>query len=397
MPAIFLFILLGLADCKPKLVIDLIRHGASSPARNSSFFPNITWPLSNELTSMGERQMCLLGRLRRHRYIENQRLLDEEYDLGSIYAHSTSTRRALMAAQAYFVCLYPSGLPKLNKVQLKHKYDLLVPPINFTVSKKTIDKLGSDALPFDLPIIPARSVDTSVDGLLLYNDCPYVIKKVNNYFESEPYRKLLADSETWKAVIKAYPAITTSHLYMGMNAYYLADFLIAAEFAGRSPAGIEDSTVAGLKTFCAKVLEAIFTSDEKTGKLAVHELVKEIVAFMDDALSGKEKPKYVLYSGHDVTLAMMLAALKKINPNVALESALEFASNILFELDENGTVKVELNGNNIYTGKYEEFKKKFAELGDVGGNKREGCEVKGLRRSDDYMALPGTIESEQIS
>jgi len=390
---ICLLIFISFIDCEVKLVIDIIREGASTPEYNLSLFPDITWSLSNELTAIGERQQCLLGRLRRHKYIEDTELLGKNYKPGSVYVRSTGARRTLMSAQAYLICFYPTGMPKLNKIQLKHKYDLLVPPINFTVNKEIIDQLDSDALPFGLPIIPIQNVDDSIEGLLLYNDCHYILKKVDDYFKSEQYKKLVEETEAFKALAQIHKDINANYLNDEMNAYSLAEFLIAADYAGKRPIDIESITIDGLKTFHTKVLEEIFTMDELIIKLATHDLIKEIISFTDGAISGKAKPKYILYSGHDVTLMMVLVALKKLKEDIVINKTLDFASNVLFELkDDNGLeVQVEFNGEIIYKEKYEEFKRKLLEL---GGDKA-GCEIKpGLRTSDDYMTLPGTIEDE---
>lgn len=399
---VFLVLLYSAVQSKVKLAVDVIRHGARAPLRNSSFFPDITWSTSGELTPIGERQECLLGRLRRHQYIEGSSLLSVNYDPTTIYVRSTGTRRTLMSAQAYLICLYPTGLSKLNKIQWGHKYDLLLPPINFTINKEIIDKLDYDAMPFGLPVIPIQSVEHSSEGLLLYNDCPYIKKKVGDYFETESYKNLVKESEVWKEIMKAYPSITIDYLLNGMNAYLLADFIICSDGDGRRPISIEESGIKKLKEYYAKAQEGIFTMDELMNKIGMQELSKEILKFMNEIVNGKGKTKYVLYSGHDVSLVVILVGLKKIGATVETSQPLDFASNILFELDETDNrtmrVNIQLNGKNIYNKEYETFRKDFEELGNIGMDKKKACEAKlGLRMDEHFIDLSWTAEDEDMS
>ena len=53
----------------------------------------------------------MLGKLNRERYIEQYKLLDEEYNPGQIYAQSSMVLRVLQSAYSEFLGLYP---PKIQ-------------------------------------------------------------------------------------------------------------------------------------------------------------------------------------------------------------------------------------------------------------------------------------------
>ena len=388
---IFLFLLFNLysVNCKVKLVIDLIRHGARAPVYDYPFFKNIKWPILEELTPVGERQECLLGRLRRHQYIENAELLNKNYDPTSIYVRSTNTRRTLMSAQAYLNCFYPSGLSKLNDVQMKHKYDLLKPPINFQINNSTIDKLENNATPNSLPIIPIQSVEYSTENLLISNDCEYTEKLERDYFESNLYKDTIRQSKTWRIIMQKYPSITMPFLLTKDNAYYLADYIICADTDGRRPSEITDEILNDLKDFYSKSQEGIFTMSLLRNKLEIAEFTKEVLKFMEERISKKGKVKYVLYSGHDVSLIVVLIGLSRINKEILSNKFLPFASNLLFELEETDgkwSVKILLNGQSIHSDNYESFKEQFKELGTLKESRETLCKIKKeLRQNQEIL------------
>ena len=100
----FIMIVTWRDNHRAALVIDLVHEDARAPLRSFNFFKDIKWRLNNLLTPISERQECLLGRLRRHQFIETDQVLNDTYNPTAIYVRSTNTRRALMSAQAYLVC-----------------------------------------------------------------------------------------------------------------------------------------------------------------------------------------------------------------------------------------------------------------------------------------------------
>ncbi len=385
-------VILCATQARVLLVIDVIRSGARAPASNSSFFPNITWELGEELTPVGERQECLLGRLRRQQYIETTApLLPSAYDPTAIYVRSTDRRRSLMSAQAYLIGLYPTGLPLLNGNQTAHAHDLLRPPVELSIGDDIIDDLKDNAMPFNLPVIPIHSTEYSAETLLQPNNCPYIDAQLAKYYSSSAYRRLITDTylSTWKSVVSAYPEITLEYLLTNTNAYALADFLVCAAGDGRRPAGLDAATVEELGRFLGSVQKAAITFSPLVAKLWLTHLVHEVLQYMNHTVQGAKKPRYVVYSAHSTTLTSLLAGMKQINNSIATEKQPTFASNLLFELEEGRagtelehTVAVYFNGELIHREPYESFGTKFSAVGELGMSREQACRtvpVAGLR------------------
>ncbi len=394
-----LFALEAASGAQVKLAIDMIRHGARAPSYNYSFFPNITWPLSEELTPVGERQQCLLGHLRRLQYVENSGLLPQRYDPTSIYVRSTDVRRTLMSAQAYLIGLYPTGLTPLNQNQMRHVYDLLKPPIDLEISDDIIDELKENAMPFGLPIIPIQSVNYSSEALLLSADCPFVDYMIVKYFDSQKYRDLIENTykNTWLEIIAAYPEITMNYLLTKNRAYLLADFIICAAKDGRKPYKIPDSTVGNLRRFVGDAQVGIFTMDPLMNKIGLEMFTDEVLTFMNRSVSGSGKLKYVLYSAHDISQVVLLLGLQKMNQSITIKEAPDFAANVLFELtagdDKQHYVTIYYNGNVIYSATFENFAEQFKKLGEIGKPREEACKVvTGLRVEWKSKNRAGIIE-----
>jgi len=377
------------ANCTIKLVIDMVRHGARAPTINSSFFPDINWDIPEELTPVGERQECLLGHLRRSQYIENNKVLPLSYDPTAIYARSTDTRRTLMSAQAYLIGLYPTGLPSLNANQMLHVYDRLKPPIDLEISNDIIKDLNEKPMPYSLPIIPIFSVNYSSEALLLSGDCPYIDYQITNYFKSSKYLELIQVKyrSAWQDIISLYPAITFDFLLRGVNAYLLADFIICAARDGRMPARLTWDHISKLRKFVGNAQTEIFSQDPIMNKIGLEKFTEEVLNYMAKTMAGNAKTKYVLYMAHDISLVVVMLGLQKINSSISMDSAAEFASNILFELDisqenpEKSTVTIFYNGNQILKDLYSNFVPQFKKLGVIGKPRVDACKVNlsGLR------------------
>ncbi len=373
---VFFLFATWLAVPKPVMVVDIIRHGARAATAASPFFPNITWSFPEELTSVGLRQQYLLGRLRRDKYVGPNRLLPLMYNPGSVYARSTDIRRTMMSAQAYLLGLYPTGLSLFNDNQTLRAYDVLAPPVDLTIGKTVIDILARTAIPFSVPLIPIHTVNYTTESLLVSIDCPLVMTNLMKFFGSAQYMQLVTvmHNSTWEAVRAAYPQITLSYLLSPASAFVLADFIICAAADGRTPPGLSATTVEGLKGFAGETLRGVDLMDPLMNPLGMQGLTHDILAFFDSATNKTAKPKYVLYSAHDVTAVVVMDAMHKLNSSIDVGKTVpEFAANVLFELNsreeenmEGHYVTVYYNGEPIHSESYSTFRGKFAALGELG-------------------------------
>ena len=81
------------------MVIEICRHGARSPMSQKHNVSQTYWPRGpGMLTEVGRRQHYELGIELRKRYIEEHKLLDENYNPEQILAISTSKLRTYESA-----------------------------------------------------------------------------------------------------------------------------------------------------------------------------------------------------------------------------------------------------------------------------------------------------------
>jgi len=357
-------------------VVDAVRHGIHTGRTNLSQIPDITWPIYDELTAGGIRQQYLLGRLRRKQYIEIQQFLNENFDPKAIEAKVSNFRRNLMSAQSYLLGLYPYGVENLNENQRKVESNLLLPKIPLKVSKDLIDLLKEKPVPGNIPVFPLTVLDRSVENILRIYNCPLFEYTIGGYFESNDYSTLFKKyNPLWEMLRSAYPFLTTDYLMNSDNAAQVTDFFLSAEGMGIRPSKFTEETINLLKNFWGEILEAQMMYNPILVTISIYEWTKEIIEYMDRKINGKEDLKYVLYSSHSRGVFSLLAGVKKFNNTIKFETD-DFSSNILFELTkENSTlfVAVYYNGELIHKEKYEDFKKKFLDAGELGMSREEAC------------------------
>lgn len=136
-----LFVLLLLVSQilgKLEMVIEIFRHGARSPvASKPKYLFGSEWERGNgQITDSGERQQYLLGLKRRKQYVENQTLLPDRYQHGSIYAESTGFNRTQMSANAHLYGMYPPEFREQYEVEVDDKKLQFMQPI--PVHKRTM-------------------------------------------------------------------------------------------------------------------------------------------------------------------------------------------------------------------------------------------------------------------
>lgn len=106
---LLILIFISNISCKIIMVIDIFRHGARAPHLVTPPYNfGSEWDIgSGELTSLGERQLYLLGQKRRAQYIEAEGVLPDIYTSGTVYAEATFFNRSVMSGYAYLMGLYP--------------------------------------------------------------------------------------------------------------------------------------------------------------------------------------------------------------------------------------------------------------------------------------------------
>lgn len=149
-----------LTEDKLRWTFELINHGARSPHlgldSNLKDFMNHTWIGQNELTGVGLRQSFLIGYRDRLRYIEEKKLISEEYDPRDIFVYASENNRTLMSASALIHGLFLPGTgPQINPSLV----DRAVPPVDpntYINEKDELDKDNYTALPGRMNLVPVH-------------------------------------------------------------------------------------------------------------------------------------------------------------------------------------------------------------------------------------------------
>ena len=370
---ILFLILFSVVAAKPILVIEFIRHGARSPLKKDPFFPYDNWPLYGELTPAGERQLYLLGRLRRSQYIEEKDLLPNIYDPSLIYARSSDIRRTMMSLQSYLLGLYPTGLSKLNNNQIDKSKDFLLPKLALEIDPKVIEGLKDNPNPHSIPVHHFEIVNSTKDHMLLFSDCP-ISEATNEKYMKDKYNEIFDKyMSIWKSLTEQYKNITMEELKKGMDALNLCDFLLCADSDNVRPSHVTDKVLEQCAKLKGEIQADRVAYDEKCIKASTKPFAIEIIDWMQKAIKKETEVRYVVYGAHDVTLSRLLVGLKKMDSKIKWDSVPPFAANILFELDENEKVKVLFNEELIHNSDYKDFKMKFEEVGDVNVTYADAC------------------------
>ena len=157
----------------------IFRHGARAPylgVENGIDVYKEYWPVKEELTSIGKRQLYLLGVKARSRY---NNLLKEKYDPNEIYIKSTDSNRTIESVYSFIQGLYPYGTGDIINDSVIDNKEIIYPPNikyhnNFD---EIIDEynMSLSALPNNINILPVHIINKNEKNFDLYdaNLCPY--------------------------------------------------------------------------------------------------------------------------------------------------------------------------------------------------------------------------------
>ena len=123
------------------------------------------------ITPLGQRQHFLVGSELRHRYVNEGKLLSEDYIVGQSFLQTPFVAKNIQSLQAQMMGLYPSSNQNdLSEWQQKNA----VPPIEGADFSKWQEELGASALPFGLNTFPIQQTGLQVDFTLSLNEknCP---------------------------------------------------------------------------------------------------------------------------------------------------------------------------------------------------------------------------------
>ncbi|MBP7635135.1 histidine-type phosphatase [Candidatus Ozemobacteraceae bacterium] len=288
--------------------VSLIRHGDRSPyaAMNSKVI-TYEWPDGiGELTPEGMYQEYQLGKKFRERYVDTFKLLPQEYRANSMYVLSTSSNRTVMSAQSFLAGLYPDGTgPRLGN--------------------------GFRALPNLRQPIPVMTIPKGARNIINpeHEDAEKVHQLIVKHGFTQPAwirkdRELAADFRRWSRIL-------------GVEIRNLEEFLVPADHVYCMAMHGVPLPEGLTKADTEKIIR------EKMSACAVRFVPKEVALHMASdflaklgedmraAADGKQKYRYILYSGHDDSILGLMSALGS-----PLGNNPPYASHVDFELYRDG-------------------------------------------------------------
>ena len=323
------------------------------------------------------------------------KFLPKDYDPSLIYARTSFIERTIMSLESYFMGLYPDGLSQLKDIQLKQSKKYLRPKINLTIGEEIIEKLGSNPLPYNIPVLHFNYVESSKDALLLYNNCPLASKTRQDYIKKKYAEHFSNHTATWLEITKYYKNITMNRLRSSGVAGRLCDFLLCANSDGVKPGYISDYVLKKCAEFIGESQRDGYSFYKNAITASTKPFAIEVIKWMKAVINKETKVKYAIFSAHDTTLMRLLIAFRELESSIKITELTPFASNIRFELHKNGTefdVIVYFNDKMIYHKLYSKFKAEFEKLGDVKVSYEEACKIKSTSIHDESIPWVTSIE-----
>ena len=359
---LILLLLISLASSqtettKLRWAFEIFRHGARTPYSGmTSDFEDCfghKWNGLKELTGVGLRQHFLVGYRNRIKYMEDNKLIKEQYDPREVYIISTDSNRTIMSANAQVQGLY---LPGFGPTLFKNQSDSAIPPIIMDQEMKNeILTLGDFALPNGINVIPVHSFFTADHFIQLQDKkiCPPTLEyykknqardEVTNFLQNmtDKYgknltEKLVHQEDKIDGVLKNYT-----------KAYYIFDTIVS-----RNSEGIEIPKLGeysseeiysdAMKFFEYDLIGNGLENDRDICLYSMSPIFNRLLQWIDlkieKDISGDEDytaynlPKFVMFSAHDSTCGAFMGFMHEVF-NTSMRYPY-FATNINIELYRN--------------------------------------------------------------
>ena len=338
------------------------RHGARDPyakvdKKTWIDFIGVQWKSEGELNSIGLRSQYLLGIATKKRY---ENFLSKNFDINEIFIVSTDSNRTIVSAMANLQGIYKNySTPNLtiNQIDKAKIYGL-----NQTYKKKIdkkIDEMKKSYIQDGISIMPIH-LFSKIGLQFKLNDkeyCSGATQLRNEALKQEEVKKIIKNfqiisNDTYGKYIFEFMNVSTpNYLFVNSNLHYICDTYIADYISGRDMPHIKRTGIDMDKFYNHCLNHSIITSyDAYYGKpptklsyLTVSPIFRTIFNYMDRRIKLNEEhtpdkiepssPKFVIYSGHDSTIAGMDIFLKT-EFNIEYDIP-EYTTSQLFELWQN--------------------------------------------------------------
>jgi len=363
------------------------RHGARGPTslNNTNFLDTIgeKWTELGELTGIGERMHYLLGLRNRKKYIEEEKFLDEKFNPHQMLIYSTAVNRTLVSCASQLQGWYPQRA-QMGEVLTPKQEKKSYPPIlegNEDKYKNIIEELNNSSLPYRMMLAPIRMYEESelYMNLQTKGEC---IKKLYGLVKGNEKKKEISDyieiyNENYAKNLSNFYNNTKSMFGLEEIGSICGDF-ICDYTEDREMSEFKSKTGINLTVFLKDCLEfkdiyySNFLYGDKDNILAhlisnksmrqflfyMKRKLKAIINKKDDDTNYADysRPRLVMNSGHDITLAADLMFLfKLLNINITENFNFpRFASQFAIEVRKNKENCTKFSDFNIigdYNGK----------------------------------------------
>ena len=382
---IFIF-LLHLFECKQILFLfNHFLHGARSPwiglnyETKTDIF-NEKWENEGELTSIGMRQIYLLGNSIKNKYYD---FIKKYFNSNNIFVYSSDLNRTIQSGYSFISGIYYEN--ELNSLKNK-KFDNKNFPFNL-FDKKYYSKINEKLNEFEknnsniknFNLIPVKIFNKYKREFNLYENeiCPFFEKAENfTFYENFNDFKLLIKEflKNYGKIFKIYLNITNDdYFYERFNTYticdsFIVDYLDQRNFSDFKKIIKKNNLNFDFEEFYNFSLEFCFKFyyyfeyKDKNYELATigsSNILRNYLYYIKQYKSNKnveEIPKILVYSGHDSTLAFVSLLFNKIF-NIKIQKGI-FASNQIFEFYKNESgyfIDFIEDGNLSLTIEYDNF------------------------------------------
>ena len=407
------------------------RHGARNPYTQINKttwidFIGVQWKNEGELSSLGLRAHYLLGIATNFKY---KKFLSKSFDTNEIFIISTDVNRTILSVMANLQGVYKNyTTPNLTIEQIDNAK---IKGLNQSYERKInekIEELKRSYVKDGISIMPIHLFSRVGLQFKLNDDdfCPGIIKFKNESKNQEQVKRIVNEfrkntNDTFGKYIFQFmnvsSEITPDYLYINNNLYYICDSFIADYFSGRDMPHINKTGMDMEKFYYHCLNYSIIDSyyinyglpPTKLSYLTVSPIFRTIFNYMDRRIklfneSNEDKidpssPKFVIYSGHDSTMAGIDVFLKA-EFNIQYENP-EYTNSQLFELWHNKSgffVKYLYNQKEKAVYELNDFKERInkkilpeSEINEICGMNSEKIKINDIEKESIYKKVFITI------
>ncbi|PRP79563.1 acid phosphatase 6, lysophosphatidic [Planoprotostelium fungivorum] len=260
-----------------------------------------------QLTVAGWKNHLTLGKAFRKRYVDELQFLPNDLNTSLIYVRSTGTIK-----------------------DVRH-------PLILTDSPRTISSVQANLLGLyptshrpSNPIIDIYRVETMMEDILPSTDCGTLMNACYDIQNSDKWKAKEASMSDLETKLKTAWNTSTLPWWIG-----IWDNLYSRKFHGiEFPPGIDRDTADQLEQWALWQLKELYSRDV-VKSLGVGRFTRELIDVFDQVMASQTGDlRYIHYSAHDLTVALLLSTFESLN---SIKKWPKYACSLQFELYQNKT------------------------------------------------------------